>query len=411
MSDTGAMTSAVQEGVAPARPAIRLRSVALDLGLAVALLVIGPRSIWEARQQHWLAAIVCIGLVGPLLLRRRRPMVAFGFIAAVAFAQWLTERPPAFADAALLVALYSVAVTHSWRRTLVAVAELELGCLLAVLRYGAGDTRALLPFVFLSGLVTAASVLGANVRVRRAYLREVEQRAVRLEFERDQQAQLAASAERARVAREMHDIVAHNLSVMIALTDGAALTLTADPGRATEALAEASRAGRAALTDMRRVLGLLRDTADDAALAPAPDIAELDRLITAVRRTGLRVHYRAEGRVGAYEAGLQLSAYRIVQEAITNTMKHARGAQQVDIRLVAREDGLEIAVADDGPSPAPGSMPDAGAGHGIAGMRERAAVHHGEVKAGPRPGGGWLVRAWLPAVLVTDEPLRSLEPA
>ncbi len=405
------MTSAVESAAAPAptRPAVRYRSVVLDLGIAAALLLIGPRSFWEVREQHWLAPIVSAGLVAPLMLRRRWPMVTFAVIAGAAFLQWLADRPPVFADAAQLVALYSVAVSRPWRRTLVAVGVLELGCVLAVLRYGADGSRNLLPFVFLSALVTAASVLGANVRVRRAYLREVEQRAVRLEFERDQQAQLATSAERARVAREMHDIVAHNLSVMIALTDGAALTLGADPRRAAEALAEASRAGRSALTDMRRVLGLLRDTADTAALTPAPGIAELDALITAVRSTGLQVHYRAEGRVGAFEPGLQLSAYRIVQEAITNTMKHAHGAAQVDVRLRATADGLEVTVADDGP-PAP-SDKDTAAGHGIAGMRELAAVHRGEIIAGPRPAGGWLVRAWLPATPIPDEPLRSLEPA
>jgi len=406
MGETGDMTSVVERG----RPRVRVRAVALDLGIAVVLLVVGPRSLWEWREHQWLAPILAFGLVAPLLLRRRWPLVTFGVIAGVAFVQWLAGRPPVVADAALLVALYSVAVSRPWRRTLLAVAVLELGCLLAVLRYGPPEPGAgFLPFVFLSGLVTAASVLGANVRVRREYLREVEQRAVRLEFERDQQAQLAASAERARVAREMHDIVAHNLSVMIALTDGASLTLAADPARAGEALAEASRAGRAALTDMRRVLGLLRDSADPAALTPAPGIAELDALITAVRRTGLRVHYRAEGALSAFEPGLQLSAYRIVQEAITNTMKHAHGAGQIDIRLLARAGGLEVVVTDDGPEPAGGV--DTAAGHGIAGMRERAAVHRGEVTAGPLPAGGWLVRAWLPAMPVPDEPVRSLEPA
>jgi signal transduction histidine kinase len=201
----------------------------------------------------------------------------------------------------------------------------------------------------------------------------------------------------------MHDIVAHNLSVMIALTDGAALTLKNDPDRATAALDEASRAGRAALTDMRRVLGVLRGSDDTAALAPAPGIADLETLLDAVRHTGMEVRYETTGPLTTLEPGIALSTYRIVQEAVTNTLKHAPGARAIDISLRVLHDGVQIAILDDGPGAAGTAH---GNGHGIVGMRERAAVHQGEVHAGPA-GHGWLVRAWLqttPTVESRHEP-------
>lgn len=363
-----------------------------DVVIAGLLLVIGARQLAAGDPNEWAGRVLLLGLVAPLLLRRRAPVLAFGLIAAFAFAQWCTTEPAA-ADAALLIAFYSVAVSCSRRLLIAAAVVLEIGVLLAVVRY-AGVHGGIMAFIFLSGLVTAAGVLGISVRVRRAYLAEVEQRAARLELERDQQAQLAVAAERARVAREMHDIVAHNLSVMIALTDGAALTLASDPQRAGVALEEVSRAGRLALTDMRRVLGLLRNSDNPAARAPAPGVADLEGLLDTVRHTGLQVRYETSGPLADLEPGIALSAYRIVQEAVTNTLKHAADAHLIDVALHVLDDGVQLTVHDDGRVVADATP----GGHGIVGMRERAAVHRGAVHAGPTPA-GWLVRAWLPRVV------------
>lgn len=377
-------SEAVARRRVPAAPAYLLDAV-----IAALLLMVGPRRIL-AEPHDAERVVLLVALVLPLLARRRFPVAAFVVIAAVAFVQWLVSGP-AVADVALLVTFYNLALSAPRRIVLAAAATLEFGALLAVLKFTAAHGGHILGFFFLSGLVTATGALGWSVRLRRAYLHEVEQRAARLEFERDQQAQLATSAERARVAREMHDIVAHNLAVMIALTDGASLTLHADPDRAAAALHEASRAGRSALTDMRRVLGVLRDSNDLAAFAPAPGIADLERLLTAVRHTGLEVRYETSGAISALEPGMQLSAYRIVQEAVTNTIKHAAGATVIEVAITARPDAVEVIVRDNGR----GHTPSASGGHGILGMRERAAVHSGHVQAGPT-GAGWQVFALLP---------------
>jgi signal transduction histidine kinase len=377
----------------PGRPRAGFRLLlAFDVVIVFGLLALGPHTVLGAEQHRWPQNLLLVGLVVPLILRRRVPVTAFAVIAAIAFVQWFVAEP-AVADAALLVAFYGVARSAPRRYVLAAGAVLELGVVLAVLRYTPSHGAHSLSFVFLSGLVVAAGVLGWTVRVRTAYLNEVEQRAARLELERDQQAQLAVAAERARVAREMHDVVAHNVSVMVALTDGAALILRSDPNRAAIALGEASRAGRAALTDMRRVLGVLRDSDDAAALAPAPGLADLAELLAAVRHTGLDVRYTTSGPIADLEPGLQLSAFRIVQEAVTNTLKHATRASTLDVSVAAGDTGVEVSVRDDGR--AADSAPSGTSGHGIVGMRERAAVHSGAVHAGRTPT-GWLVHAWLP---------------
>lgn len=365
------------------------------------LLVVLPVPLYLHHTHRPLVLVLHLCLVLPLLASRRAPELTFTVLAAVAFVQWLVYGPLP-SDVSLLIALFRVAATRPLRRTVLAAAVLELGVLLVVLGhgtlgggvvYGPGPLRAhIFDFVFLSGLTTAAAVLGTNLQTRRAYLREVEERAARLEAERDQQAQLAVAAERARVAREMHDIVAHNLAVMVALSDGAALTLTSDPERARVALEEVSKAGRAALMDTRRVLGILREEGAEASREAVPHLAALDRLVETVGHTGLDVRYRTRGSIRDLPEGLQLSTYRIVQEALTNVMKHAQGATLVTVDIAADDTDLTIVVQDDG------SRTDArvGSGHGLVGMRERAALHGGTVTARPTSS-GWRVEARLGA--------------
>ena len=294
------------------------------------------------------ALVLDFGLALPLIWRRRWPTAVFAVIALAAFVQWvMNERIGA--DVALLIAFYTVAAREGRRKTVVAAAFLELGVVLAAVRWVHGGWgNKLLVLVLLSGMVTAAGFIGANIRTRRAYLASIEDRNLRLERERDQQAQIAAAAERARIAREMHDIVAHNLSVMIALADGAALTAGDDPARATTAMRQVSATGRQALMEMRRLLGVLRDDGP-VALEPQPGLNDLEPLLIQVRLVGLRGELVTDGRLPALPAGLQLTIYRLVQEALTNTLKHAIEPHTATVRLrFSDEKGLEVEVTDDG---------------------------------------------------------------
>jgi signal transduction histidine kinase len=211
--------------------------------------------------------------------------------------------------------------------------------------------------------------------------------------DREQLTQLAVSAERTRIAREMHDIVAHNLSVMIALVDGAALTLNRDPARALEAIQQAATTGRAALAEMSNTFALLRSGPDESGpnLNPEPNLADLHELLDAARSTGLQVVYQTSGATDGLSAGLQLAIFRLVQEGITNTVKHAPRATRLQVSIRRGQADLRVVVDDNG-----GTVPRTEAfGHGLIGMRERVALHDGRLFAGPTTN-GWRVSAWLP---------------
>lgn len=344
---------------------------------------------------------VHLGLVLPLVWRRRAPMVVFGVMTCVALAQWGSDvRSPA--DAVLLVALYTVAAYRDRRSTYTAFAVLEGGIALAALRWS-GHDRVLSSFVSLSAMAIAAAVIGTNVKGRRAQLEFLRERTMRLERERDQRAQLAVAGERARIAREMHDIVTHNLSVMVALADGAVFAQEHSPQRATAAMRQVSATGRQAITDMRRFLGVLRADEPDALRHPMPGIAQLDALAEQVRAAGLPTRVEVSGEPARVPAAAQLTAYRLVQEALTNTLKHAPTGATADVRVACSADKVAVTVTDDGAgtSPAPPAVRAARSGHGLPGMRERAAAYGGRLTAGPLPGGGWRVAAQL--VLTTPE--------
>src|SRR5260370_26826317 len=218
----------------------------------------------------------------------------------------------------------------------------------------------------------------------------MDERARGLEIERDQQATIAASAERTRIARELHDIVSHSLSVVITLADAAALVSRADPGQGADAMAEVSEVGRHALSDMRAMLGVVRT--DDAPVAraplpPQPGVGQLSALVERIRATGLAVTLSLEGTAFPLGAAAELTAYRIVQEALTNTLRHA-AAQHASVTISYDEPEVRIKVTDDGIPAVPNTQ-----GHGIDGMRERVALHHGALHAGPADDGGWLAEA------------------
>ena len=360
----------------------------LDVAIVAAIIVLGSLP-GPDRPGGAGGRLFTVALALPLLLRRRRPVGVFAAVSVVALIQWATGAR-AFGDTALLVALYTVAATQPLRIMLLAGGLLELGVVLAAVRWA--QPHWLEAFVGLSAMVTAAGVLGTNVRHRRALLATLQERAARLEHERDQQGRLAAGAERSRIAREMHDIVAHNLSVMIALADGASYAVRDAPDRAEDAMRTASRTGRQALTEMRRLLGVLREDPGPQALAPQPGIDQIDALVEQVRGAGLPVRYDISGEpADAIPAGLQLAAYRIVQEALTNTLKHGGPTADAHVMLGFAAGELRITIVDSGPEPAAA----AAEGGGLRGMRERAAVYDGLVEAGPRDGGGWQVRTRL----------------
>jgi signal transduction histidine kinase len=212
--------------------------------------------------------------------------------------------------------------------------------------------------------------------------------------ERERLTQLAVSAERNRIAREMHDIVAHNLSVMIALTDGAALLFERDPSRARAAIDQAATTGRAALAEMRNTFALLRSGPDDAdpTLRPEPTLSDLDALLERARSTGLQVIYQTSGTTEGLSTGLQLAIFRLVQEGITNALKHAPRASRLQISIRRGQEDLRVVVDDNGGPPANAGI---AFGQGLIGMRERVTLHSGRLFAGPTTS-GWRISAWIP---------------
>jgi signal transduction histidine kinase len=365
--------------------------------LAIALAIAALSILLLARQQRLdaTALIFCGALCAPLLLHRRSARVCFTMIALVAFAQWLLATPQ-LADAAVLVALYWVALEAELAEVVLAAATVEAGAIMAAARWS--TVQPLKAWVGLSGLAVAAAVLGVTIRQRRALLLSLQEKAARLEVERDQEGRLGAAAERARIAREMHDIVAHNLSVMIALADGATYTMSAEPARAAQATARVSATGREALEEMRRLLGVLREDSSEHPLAPQPSLDRLDELLARVNAAGIPVSMELDGDPHELADGVQLTVFRVAQEALTNTLKHADRPTRAHLALHCRPGEVELDVTDTGNPSADGAtprLPATDGGRGLHGMRERASAYGGELDAGPLPDGGWRVHLRL----------------
>ncbi|KAA2254474.1 two-component sensor histidine kinase [Solihabitans fulvus] len=339
------------------------------------------------------AALLC----APLVLRRRYPLSVFGALCVVAAVQEWTLAPVAAADIAVLVALYTVASRCTRRQALIAAGVLEVG-VGVVVAWWVAPAIALTAFILMSGTVTAALVLGINVANRRAYLASLEDRAVRAERERDQQAEIATAHERARIAREIHDIVTHNLSVMISLADGAAFAARTGSPDAEGAARQVSDTGRQALGEMHRLLGVLREPGPDGPLAPQPGVGQVDDLLAQVRGAGLDASWTVVGTPFPLPPTAGLAVYRLIQEALTNVLKHARSCTRARVTLRYDQPSVEVEVTDDGH----GGPAGPGGGHGLVGMRERAAMFGGELAAEPTREGGWRVWARLRVDAVTE---------
>jgi signal transduction histidine kinase len=380
------------------RAAVKRHPRWADGGLAVLLALVNAPALAAAGvavvDWLWFGAVHL-----PLVWRRRAPVLVFWTILGLAGAA-LTTSPQAivqgvYPESLALVATYGVARYRPRRYLWPAIGVLESILVVVAWRQDQPWTSLALG----TSALAATVLLGVTVSTRRAYLAELEERARRLERERDQQAQLAVATERARIARELHDIVAHNLAVMIALADGAAFTATAAPDRAAATMQQVSGTGRQALAEMRRLLGLLRDGEPPQAtseLVPQPGLDDIDELVDQIRAAGVRVELIRQGTAGAWGPGAGLAVFRILQEALTNTLKHAGPQASAQVRLRYTAAGANLEVTDDGAGrPA---QPAAGAvagGHGLAGMIERAASYGGHLEAGPCPGTGWRVRVRL----------------
>jgi signal transduction histidine kinase len=371
-----------------------------------------------AAQHPFGLALALFLSAAPLLVRRIWPVPVLGCVLAASLAIVIASDHHTANGLALLVALYTVATMRPRREALACAAVFEL-VIVALTIWLAGSSW-WYPAIFLSGLVGAALWLGLYSATRHAYLAELRDRAARLERERDQQGALAAAAERARIAREMHDIVAHHLTVMVTLSDAAIAVSDSSPersDRATDVMRRVSATGRTALADTRRLLGVLREppgqkagenagehAADGAAEArqPVPGLAQLDALIEQVRSAGLETTLEVRGEAPEVPVGVQLTVYRLVQEALTNTLKHGGTGARAAVRLHFQPGELLVDIDDDGAGAPPetkatsGSAPaTATAGSGLVGMRERARAYGGNVQAGPRQPGGWKVSARL----------------
>ncbi|CAL9465136.1 hypothetical protein SUDANB70_02723 [Streptomyces sp. enrichment culture] len=351
-----------------------------------------------------LSVLVMLLLSLVVALRRRIPEQMLVLAAVTGVFQLITDVPTMPANFAMLVIVYTVAAVGArWASRFALTAGL-CAAPLAQVRWPNPETSTagnIALVIFQTVPFALAWVLGDSIRTRRAYFAQLEERAARLEKEREAQAKVAVAAERARIARELHDVVAHNVSVMVVQADGAAYVLDTAPDQAKRALETISSTGRQALAEMRRLLGVLRTGEHQEAgeYVPQPDVRQIEDLVEECRTAGLPVDFRVEGTPRPLPSGVELTAYRIVQEALTNTRKHGGPNTGASVRLVYFDDGLGLLVEDDGKG-APHELYEEGGldgqGHGLIGMRERVGMVGGTLDAGPRPGGGFRISALLP---------------
>ncbi|MET9501975.1 histidine kinase [Streptomyces sp. NPDC006622] len=362
----------------------------------------GLPSLLDAADGPGVPAVLALiaGLTVPLLWRKQYPMTVYAITTATAVAA-LPLGILTAADAGRLVALLNVGRRGTDRQLVVALAVgLAQGMAAYVVYSSDGQIDHFLqaPALILIMLLDVVAIAGLGVvsRLVNSYITALQDRAVRLEVERDQRARLAAAAERARIAREMHDILGHTLSVIVGLANGGAGLTEKEPKRGADTLRLIADSGRNALGDLRRLLTVIHDEPGDAPLAPQPGLADLDLLLERVRSAGPSATLHTEGDLEGLAPGLQLVVYRIVQEALTNTLKHAAPAPTVQVAVCVGHDLVHVTIEDTGPHRLRHRADRSdGGGQGLVGMRQRAALYQGSITAGPNTRGGWTVRALL----------------
>ncbi|SDQ96242.1 Signal transduction histidine kinase [Thermostaphylospora chromogena] len=341
----------------------------------------------------WSHILLSVLLALPLPFARRHPRTGFAIVAAISGLQWLTMGEVLMANISVVILMYQVA-SHRPLRWAVAAGLITVLGLMLITRWpqDLGDGS----FVTLLFMCAAIWISGIYANTRRRYLEGLEERAERAERERDQQARIAAAEERARIARELHDVVAHNVSVIVVQADGACYAIDSDPEEARRAIQAISATGRRALAEMRSLVGVLRQDEDPRTgeeYTPQPGLAELDAMVAQVRSWGLPVETKISGTPVELPEGQQLAVYRIIQEALTNTFKHGGPGTRAWVELTYGPHEIGIRVVDDGRGAA---APFEQGGHGLVGMRERVAMYGGSLTTGPCPGGGYQVVARLP---------------
>ncbi len=408
-SSDEAIVSALQGLGSRVTAAGRRHPVAFDI--LSAILLAGTSFVGlvaQGRLHHPDTIVFCLLLCVPLLLRTTDRRLSFCLLALIAFFQWLISTPQV-ADGAVLVALFWIALDGEPLDMAGVAVVVEAGAVMAALRWSPSNPDK--AWVGINGLAVAAGALGLAIRERRALVASAAERAARLEFERDQEGRLGAAAERARIAREMHDIVSHNLTVMIGLADGAGYALESAPDTAHAAMQRVSDTGRQALDEMRRLLGVLHEEAEAGPYAPQPGLDRLDELLARVEAAGIPVSIEIDGDIHDLSSGVQLTIFRVAQEALTNTLKHAQRPTRAHLALRSSRGSVTLEVTDTGAGgvkhPASGAStsgptPLPSGGRGLRGMQERASAYGGHLEAGPLAHGGWRVRLALGADVGSD---------
>jgi signal transduction histidine kinase len=346
----------------------------------------------------WLLTVV---IVAPILTHRRFPRASVA-VCLAAVALFAVGRYVAYPGYAIFVLTFDIAL-HSDEQISVPTLFASAVVLGVAVDLQPAKVAVLATYLLSEIFVGAAWLAGWNLRRRRAHWAELQARTERLEREREEEARRAVTEERLRIARELHDVIAHSMSVIAVQSAVGNHVIDTQPAEAHQALAAIEATSRSALTEMRRLLGVLRQEGEPrGSLTPAPGLADLSSLVSQVQDAGLQVWINVEGQRGSVPPGIDLSAYRVIQEALTNVIKHAdSAAATVTIRY--RDDSVTVEIANQAPATPVARIPAprAGSGHGIIGMRERVAVFGGQFAAGPGPDGGFLVRACFPIAAVT----------
>jgi signal transduction histidine kinase len=363
--------------------------------LCVATFLTVERTATQPRDPDALGVVLIVIAAGSLVLRRRWPVTVFLLAAGTTVAMYLLGYPDGGLPFVVVIALYTVAVRCDRRITVAATVVVLLAVTFVVADADDMDVGTLAGTL---AVFAMAAVWGDRKKVRDAYAEQLELRAAEKERERIDAARRAASEERLRIARELHDVVAHAMSVVAVQSGVGAHVIDTRPDEAKQILETISQTSRESLDEMRRLLGVLRAdrvSADEVAeLAPATGLGGLDALATRVTESGVPVETKVVGERTPIPVGVDLAAYRIVQEALTNVLKHA-GPARASVLVRYEPGAVHLEVVDDGRGAAARGVTGNGSGHGLVGMRERAALYGGELEAGPRPGGGYRVAATL----------------
>ena len=366
-----------------------------DVLVVVLLAGSAQLQVWTRDASAWQsgpavnAALAAVATL-PLLVRRRHALLVLSVVVVAGWLQYEVDGDLGQPFFALVLGLYSVAAHANRMQALLgagAAAAVLLWSDLPRLRDGAPWDEVVPAWFVLAALWG----FGRWMRRRRREVQRLHEHTSMLERSREEDTRAAVAAERARIARELHDLVAHSMGVIVIQSQAAQRVLRHDPLAAERSLTSIESSGRQGLAEMRRLLDVLVGAEDAAPLSPQPSLQHLDALVAEVRSAGLPVDVSVLGEQRTLPPGVDLAAYRIVQESLTNALRHARDARAT-VSVVYHRDGVDVEVSDDGRS----VEGEGGAGRGLVGMRERVALYGGSLDAGPRPGGGFLVRASLP---------------